>query len=126
MLPQAECQVSLIKDAIGGYYSIGRETPLHQVVQCQVGQREHSVTSIDCLCLAPQRPYGGTAATSVAPVLDVVVDQREVVDQFDSGGGRKGMLGISPGGLTSQQREQGAQALARFHLGRSKLIICPA
>src|SRR5690606_39027395 len=49
-------------------------------------------------------------------VLDVVMDQREVVQQFNGSSGGKGLLPLSTSGLTAHQQQGRADALAGLPL----------
>jgi len=51
-----------------------------------LGQSEDRIAHVDALGAAPQLPDGVSAVALVAPILDVVVHEREVVDQLDGHG----------------------------------------
>ena len=66
------------------------------------------------------------APPEMAAILDVVVDQRKVVDQFQSRGRGKGLPRIATGRLTGNQADHGTQPLAAVGLDRTQHFVGPA
>ncbi len=64
---------------------------------------QHPIAGVDPLGKPPQFPDRRTAAARLTLILDVVVDEREVVDKLDAGGDRQRSLGDAAGGAASQQ-----------------------
>src|SRR4051812_24914186 len=86
-----------------------------EVVERQVSRGKQRVSGVDRLSYAPQTPDGWPVTADETLILNVVVDQREVVQEFErSSGGRRGSR-ITPDGAGGQQCQRGSQALAAIH-----------
>jgi hypothetical protein len=55
----------------------------------------HQIAGVDRLLDADDRPDGRATAAGAISVLDVVVDEREAVDQLETDGARKGRVRAS-------------------------------
>ena len=93
--------------------------------QGEAGERVHAVAGVDRLRDAGDGPERGAAAPGFALILDVVVEQREVMDELDGGGGREGLLDFAPQRLRREQQRRRAQQLARRGLGGASLDVLP-
>ena len=89
-----------------------REAELGQPVQCHPRQREQRVAGVDRLRHAADRPQRGAMAPLDVAVLDVVVDQAEVVAQFDRRGAGQGRSVVAGQRLVGEQAEQRPQPFA--------------
>ena len=78
----------------------------------QGAQAPHGVPGVDALGHPPQVPDRGPVTALHIPVLDVVVDQGEVVDQFQGsrGGQRPGKVALK--GLAGEHAQGRAEGLA--------------
>ncbi|MCZ7542369.1 MAG: hypothetical protein M5R40_01980 [Anaerolineae bacterium] len=74
----------------------------------------------------PDRPHGGPAPAGGAFVLDVVVDQREVVQQLDRRRRRQRRLHVAAGGLGAEQQQAGPHALAACAVAGPAAFVNPA
>lgn len=97
-----------------------------ELQQQVVGEREERVADQDRLGRAVHLPYGVAVAALLVAVHQVVVQQREVVHEFD--GHRAGNAGL--GGrarrLGGQQGERGAHGLAAVTVRRPPVGVDPA
>ena len=83
-----------------------------------MGRGKQGVSGVDRLSDAPQAPDGWPVAAEWTLVLNVVVDQREVVQQLQRrGDGRRGSR-ITPRGAGGEQCYRGSQPLAAIHGAR--------
>ena len=65
----------------------------------RVRQREQRIPGVDRVGASPDHPDGRATMPRGAVVLNVVVDQRKVMQQFDGGGGGQRSLPVSAGGF---------------------------
>ena len=80
-----------------------------------MGRGKQSVSGVDRLPDAPQAPDGWPVTADWTLVLNVVVDQREVVQQFHRrGDGRRGSR-FTPRGAGGEQCHGRSQTLAAIH-----------
>ena len=93
--------------------------------QAAQGIGEHAVAGIDALLGAPDRPDGGAMAAELVAVLDVVVDQREVVDQLDGDGRGERPVRVSAERLARPERQRRADALPGGIVCRAALRVRP-
>src|SRR5690349_23852062 len=70
------------------YTTLFRST-LGQLPQPEARHREQPIAQVDSLRHAPQLPQRGPVTPLFVAVLDVVVDQRKVVDQLHAHADRK-------------------------------------
>ena len=103
-----------------------RHAALLQVEQRQIGQHVHAVAGVDRLRFAPQLPHRRAVVAHGVAVFDVVVDEREVVQQLQRHGGGDGPRSVAAACFDGQQTEQRAQALADGRLHRRELLVQPA
>src|SRR5690606_5154848 len=128
---EAQVQHLPLDDPQCGVVQLGREVEhrgrvdpgLAGSVEHQVAPREERVASVDCPGRAPQRPDGRPEAAQLAPVLDVVVDQREVVDHLDRRGDRHGQLAIAAERLAAHDAQARADALAGGGARRNEALV---
>jgi hypothetical protein len=59
-------------------------------------------------------------------VLNVIVNQREIVEQFDGGRGWDGGMPVSAHGFADEEKEKRASVLARIRVQGSEILVCPA
>lgn len=91
-----------------------------------VGQREQGVADEDGLGGAVHLPDGVAVAALLVAVHQVVVQQREVVHQFNGDRTRHAHLGGGAGGLRGQDGERGAYGLAAVAVRGIALGVDPA
>ncbi len=91
-----------------------------------VGQREQGVADEDGLGGAVHLPDGVTVAALLVAVHQVVVQEREVVHQFNGDRARHAHLGGRAGGLGGHDGEGGTYGLAAVPLGGVALGVDPA
>src|ERR1700680_4208109 len=94
--------------------------------QAAQGVGEHAVAGVDALLGAPDRPHRRAMAAQLVTVLNVVVDQREVVDQLDSDGGRQRPGGLAPERLAGPERQRWTDALSGRLVRWAPLRVRPA
>ena len=87
--------------------SAGRAQP----VNGEISDRKKAVPGDDRNRLTPHHPERRTMVAGTVPVFDIIVDQREIVDQFDSGCGRNGGRRVATYRLARQQAERRTQSL---------------
>lgn len=85
MLSYRQCHRRRVESAHGLQSAVRIHPARSKRFDGRVGKREHRVAGIDGLRVAPQLPQGGATTVKLIAVLDVVVDEREVVQQFDGG-----------------------------------------
>src|SRR5512139_1189770 len=89
ILPLGQLQAGLLQDA-GCLQGNSRRNGVLEAQNGEVRQSEHSIAGVDRLRYSPLYPHCWPAAAQLAVILDVIMDQGEVVDQLDGGGGRQG------------------------------------
>lgn len=97
-----------------------------ELQQDLVGQREQRVADQDRLRGAVHLPYGVTVSALLVAVHQVVVQQREVVHEFDGHRAGDAGLGRSARRLGGQQGERRADGLAAVAVGGLALGVDPA
>ncbi len=60
------------------------------------------------------------------PVLDIVVNEREVVDELQRDRRRESLAPIAPDGLAGQEAQRRAQLLAATGGDRTAILVLPA
>ena len=86
VLALTQGQAGLVVEAHQPEHGRIREAQIGQAVERDSRQAEQRVTGIDRLWDAVDRPEGRPVAAFDVAVLDIVVDQREVVAEFDRRG----------------------------------------
>jgi hypothetical protein len=92
-------------------HALGRESI--KALQCQTRSGEHAVARIDRLGYAPHAPDRRPVMARRILVLDVVVDEREVVEELDRGGRRKRATGVAGERLVDERAEHRAEPFTR-------------
>ena len=110
--PSQRIDAGFVEDACGGEHAVGRDARLFEVEEGALGEDEHAVAGVDGERDADALPEGLAAVAGLAGVLDVVVDEGEVVQEFDRGSGGEGALHRRSDGLAGEEAEGGAQHLA--------------
>ena len=112
----------------GGGQPAGRAAGLDgaELQQDLVGEGEEGVADEDGLGGAVHLPDGVAVPALFVTVHQVVVQQREVVDQLDRDGAGDADLGRGSGHLGGQQRERGAHGLAAVTVRGAALGVDPA
>ena len=105
MLPLGNAENCIGIKVDGAEHRFRRNARLLQVEQAAVRKREEGVAGIDGLGFAPHRPQCWPPAPGTVAVFDVVVDEREVVQQLNSCRCWKGLSPIPALGLTRQEQE---------------------
>src|SRR5680860_1162430 len=77
-----------------------------------LGGREQGITGIDRLGVPPDVPDSGPMPAVRAAILDVVVDEREVVEELDRRGQWGGIMEGAARGRTGQHGDERSHALA--------------
>lgn len=112
MLTDSELHAHLIEHAQRLHHLCGSRACFCAAQQGEMRERKHRVAGVDRLRFAPQLPDRRAAASQLIAVLDVIMDQREVVQQFDRRSSGQRHAPIAAASLTAQQREHGADAFA--------------
>ena len=88
----------------------------------------HGVADGEGLGKAPDVPDGGLVAAHFVAVLDVVVDEGEVVDEFEGEGGGHGTFPGAAEGLAGEEAEGGTDGFAGVpgRVEKTALAIRPA
>ncbi len=81
-------------------------------MSCCPTQDQQSVACVERLREPPFCPKGRAATPRFAAVFNIVMDQREIVDELNRSGRRHGTLPGAIGGRTDKQGEQWPDALA--------------
>src|SRR5205807_1758762 len=97
----------------------------------QAGEGKHAIACIDGLRDTPELPEGWSVATLGIHIFNIIVDETEIMNEFDSCCGRQGTLQMvgtvrgllmrgscllpAPGSrcLVGQEEQRGAQQFAR-------------
>jgi len=66
----------------------GKLLPLAEAMERQSCQYEQTIAYVDALSRTPDVPNGAPSPAGVATILDIIVDQGKVVDQFQRGRSR--------------------------------------
>ncbi len=86
MLAFAERQAGAVKEAGQRQDGLGINAGASQFQKSQASDTEEAVAGIDCLGLAPQLPERRAMMTERVAIFDVVVDEREIMDQLNGSG----------------------------------------
>ena len=98
--------------------ALGSDAAAGEAQRGFVHESLHVGAGVHGLRHAPQPPHGGPVPPLGVFVLQVIVDQGEVVDELDRGGGGDGRAGGSARGLACQQAEHTAELLAAIAPGQ--------
>ena len=82
-----------------------------KIKECKRGKNVHAIAGVDPLGFPPYLPYRRAVMPVRVAIFNVVVDQREVVEQFQRYGDRKCPRTINPARLGREDCEQGTKAL---------------
>ena len=127
MLALRQREAGLIETLAHGQDAFARERDVRrQAVEGHMCHREQRIAGVDRLRVAPHFPQRRTTAPQRIAVFDVVVDQREVVQQFDRGRGGQGGVPVAAGGFAGEQRQHRANAFAGIELRGLEIGIDPA
>ena len=113
-LSLAHADAGLVREIREVEDAFRREATSPQALHGEPGDRVHAVSGVDRLRHAPDGPHRGAMVPRRVLVLDVVVDEREVVQQLDRRGRGQDTLRLirARQGLEHQKAEQGTEALA--------------
>ena len=111
-LTLADTHAGLVQEAREVEDPLRRKAQLPQTLHGEAGDRVHTVSGVDRLRHAPDGPYRRAVVSRRVLVLDVVVDEREVVEQLDRRDGGQDALRLAGERLEHEQAEQGAEAFA--------------
>src|SRR5579883_703876 len=92
MLAFAERQAGVVKEVGQRQDGLGINASAPQFQKSQASDTEEAVASVDCLGLAPQLPERGAMMPEWVAVFDVVMDEREIMDQLNGSGCWKDLL----------------------------------
>lgn len=87
---------------------------------------KHAIAGVDPLCQTPQFPHRRATAARIALILNIIVDQREIVDQLDRCRQRQGIARVAANRATAQQAEARAQQFAWIERRRTQFFVAPA
>jgi hypothetical protein len=110
-LPADDLERRLLEGLCDVEQRLGRDHA-PEPVQRPVGHREEGVAGVDRLLLTPKPPDGGPVAAEGRVVLDIVVDQREVVEQLDRRAQRAGPLDRAASRRAAEHRQSRPKPLA--------------
>jgi hypothetical protein len=93
-----------------------------------VSETAHGVASNDGLSLAPEPPDGGAMPSFSIPVLNIIVDEREVMNKFKRDGNGKGIPPVPAQGLAGKETKNGSQPFTPngWTVQRRAVLVTPA
>ena len=94
--------------------------------QGALGEDQEGVARIQRERDAPERPECGAMTAQGAVVLDVVMHEREVVNELHGGRGGKGVAPVGAAGLAGQQTDGRAQVFAAGRGRWLEVFVGPA